>query len=145
MVIKVLKRIIRSTLRGLNIDKEYILLIKQEKQRVNLLKQLNIGLVLDVGANIGQYAKGLFEKGYAGKIISFEPVSDVYETLLITSKSYVNWLIYERCAIGDKNDEIEINVSRNFESSSVFNVLERSVKAEPSTEFIRKERSQEGS
>jgi len=136
---RALRKILRITLRGLNIDKEYSILIKQEKHRVNLLDKLNIELVLDVGANVGQYTYELFSKGFAGRVISFEPVSDMYKKLLVKSKSNDNWLVYEQCAVGEKEGEVEINVSKNFESSSIFNVLERSIVAEPLTEFIKKE------
>ena len=51
-----------------------------------LLKALNrfeVDLVLDVGANVGQFASELRNVGFQGEIISFEPVSythlDVYK------------------------------------------------------------------
>lgn len=135
-----IKRAFRFLLRRLHIDLVPSNLPKQEEHRVKLLKLLDIGLVVDVGANIGQYTIGLFSKGFKGEVISFEPVSDVYQRLLLKSKQYTNWTIYERCAVGDKPGEIEINVSENYESSSIYNVLEKSVIAEPLTNFIKKEK-----
>lgn len=113
---------------------------KQGAYRVNLLNQLNIDLVADIGANTGQYAMELIKAGYTKKIISFEPLSDVYNELLNNSTKFDNWEIYERCAIGNETGEIEINVSENFESSSIYNVLEKSIKAEPKTQFIKREK-----
>lgn len=113
---------------------------KQPVHRVKLLKQLGIDLVADVGANIGQYALELIGSGYSNKIISFEPLSDIYNELLNNSANYKQWEVYERCAIGNECGEIEINVSENFESSSIFNVLDKSIEAEPSTKFVKKEK-----
>src|ERR1700710_457969 len=115
---RVYNKILRETKRSLKLDSEYLQLIKQEKYRVQLLNQLGIDLVLDIGANLGQYTKALFAHGFAGNVISFEPVSDVYSKLLIKSKSLKNWTIYERCAVGEQAGETEINVSENYESSS---------------------------
>ena len=42
-------------------------------RRIKLLKNYNIDVIIDVGANIGQYGAELRNIGYEGKIISFEP------------------------------------------------------------------------
>jgi FkbM family methyltransferase len=112
---------------------------KQDKYRVSVLNRLDIDLVADVGANIGQYAKELIKAGYKNKIISFEPLTDVYAALQKASSIHPQWTIYERCAIGNETGEITINVSENYESSSIYNVLDKSIEAEPGTKFVKKE------
>ncbi|MFW9881738.1 MAG: FkbM family methyltransferase, partial [Candidatus Thorarchaeota archaeon] len=86
---------------------------------LRLLKVHNIDLVFDVGANAGQYANMLFQMGYNGKVISFEPLSSRYNMLLEWSKSNSNWEVAERCAIGDINGEIKLNISKNLFSNSI--------------------------
>ena len=51
------------------------------RQLRDLLAQMKINVVLDVGAYIGNYAAELRTTGYKGKIISFEPIPDSYERL----------------------------------------------------------------
>jgi FkbM family methyltransferase len=45
------------------------------------LSQMDINVVLDVGAFVGDYAREVREAGYRGRIISFEPVPASYERL----------------------------------------------------------------
>ena len=46
-----------------------------------LLDALDVDLVLDVGANRGQFGTGLRELGYAGPLVSFEPAAGPRERL----------------------------------------------------------------
>jgi FkbM family methyltransferase len=46
-----------------------------------LLEQLKIDCVLDVGANVGQFASELRGIGYRGQIVSFEPIASVFAAL----------------------------------------------------------------
>ena len=43
-------------------------------RRIKLLDSYSIDLILDVGANTGQYAARMRGIGYAGEIVSFEPM-----------------------------------------------------------------------
>ncbi len=104
------------------------------------LKHFNIDLVLDVGANVGQYACMLMDHGFQEKIISFEPLTECHNSLMAISKTKSNWDIYERCAIGSEVGEIEINISENLVSSSVLNILDTHVQGEPSSKYIGKEK-----
>jgi len=107
---------------------------------VKILSKYNIDLVLDVGANTGQYAMALIEAGYKGKIVSFEPLSNAHRQLLINTRSYPNWKAAERCAIGDFDGEIEINISQNLASSSILPVLASTVSLEPAVEYTGSEK-----
>ena len=44
------------------------------KRRMKLISLKEIDLIIDVGANIGQYATLIREYGYKGRISSFEPL-----------------------------------------------------------------------
>jgi FkbM family methyltransferase len=81
-----------------------------------LLRQLGINCVLDVGANVGQYAQRLRRGGYAGRIVSFEPVPGIADELRDAAKDDPDWLVIE-CALGDADEETEINVRPGSMSS----------------------------
>lgn len=81
-----------------------------------LLRQLNINCVLDVGANIGQYAQRLRRGGYAGRIVSFEPVPAIAEKLRDAARDDPEWRVFE-CALGEADEEAEINVRPGSMSS----------------------------
>jgi hypothetical protein len=54
---------------------------RHEAQLVAVLERFEISCVLDVGANVGQYALMLREFGFGGRIVSFEPLADAHDTL----------------------------------------------------------------
>ena len=103
------------------------------------LKKFEIDLILDVGANIGQFASEIRQCGYAGRIVSFEPLSQAHETLLQSSESDLLWDVFPRCALGDHNGEIDINIAGNSESSSILPMLELHRSAAPQSAYQGKE------
>lgn len=78
----------------------------------------NIDIILDVGANAGQFGELLRAKGYRGKIVSFEPISAVYEVLSAKAAADGNWQV-NHCALGEKTEQTTINVA----GSSVFSSI----------------------
>ncbi|MEZ4598892.1 MAG: FkbM family methyltransferase [Syntrophotaleaceae bacterium] len=87
---------------------------------MNLIKHYGIDLVLDVGANKGQFGKMLRSEGYIGKIYSFEPVSKTFEELSMASKDDENWAVY-KMALGDSPGELTINIAESSDLSSFLN------------------------
>ncbi|MBD2579878.1 FkbM family methyltransferase [Oscillatoria sp. FACHB-1406] len=75
-----------------------------------ILEKYQIDVVLDVGANIGQFGRELRAMGYEGKIISFEPISSAFEVLKQVSGSDPNWEIH-KLALGRQNGEQKIHVA----------------------------------
>ena len=76
-----------------------------------------IDLVVDAGANLGQFAGLVRSKGYKGRIWSFEPVGHVFDAVAARAKSDPSWQV-SKLALGDKPGEAEINVSNNHTLSS---------------------------
>ncbi|GAB3316783.1 class I SAM-dependent methyltransferase [Haliea atlantica] len=79
--------------------------------------------VLDIGANAGQFAKGLFSAGYRGDVVSFEPLSSAHRMLIQNAKKVPSWTVHPRTAIGNSEGKIDINISGNSESSSILPML----------------------
>lgn len=108
------------------------------EQRLSLLNCNKIDVILDIGANIGQYAIEMRRSGYKGLIISFEPIEEAYRKLAQKSANDKNWIAYNY-AIGDINGESTINISQNLVSSSINQSLEQLEQSEPTAKYIRKE------
>ena len=104
-----------------------------------VLRHFGIRLVLDVGANTGQYAAMLRETGYAGRIASFEPLTSAHARLTANAQGDARWTVHPRAAIGDHDGEIVINVAGNNVSSSVLPMLDQHADAAPESRYIGKE------
>ncbi len=109
------------------------------RRRKKLLDYYKITKVLDVGANAGQYANQIFELGFTGNIVSFEPLKKVYKELEKQVKKNNQWSSFN-IALGNKNEELEINVSKNTYSSSILEILPSHVKSAPESEVVNKEK-----
>lgn len=103
------------------------------------LRKFDIDLVLDVGANTGQFASDIRHWGYADRIVSFEPLSQAHSELLQSSEGDPLWDVYPRCALGDHIGEVEINIAGNSQSSSILPMLESHRSAAPESVYQGKE------
>ena len=106
------------------------------KQVYTVFKEQKIDLLLDIGANTGQYAMSMFKTGYKGRIVSFEPLPDAYLELKKNKSKYPGWELFERSAIGDTTGTTMINVSANSHSSSILPINETHLAAAPSAKYI---------
>lgn len=80
----------------------------------SILDKHRVNLVLDVGANQGQFVVTL-RKVYKGKVISFEPIHAVFNKLQNAAVSDPEWDVYN-LALGSQNTTQTLNISQ----SSVF-------------------------
>ena len=74
-----------------------------------VLDQYRVNLVIDVGANRGQYAKRLRRAGYRGRIASFEPVPDVFARLREAAAGDPRWSVHP-FALGSEETETSMHV-----------------------------------
>jgi FkbM family methyltransferase len=89
-----------------------------EYRRIEILNRIPISLVLDVGANTGQYARELRSSGYGGRIVSFEPLSEAFEKLTTNFRSDLKHSA-RNCALGERQATVILNQTANLLSSSL--------------------------
>ena len=95
-------------------------------RRARLLRQNNVSLVFDVGADTGTYSQKLRRYGYQGKIISFEPVSSANQQLQQRAAGDPLWT-HQPIALGSENRSLDINISKKTRCSSFMELSERFV------------------
>ncbi len=138
-MLRVLKRGLRRTLQRLGYD---VIALGQPSPRSSaLVRQLalhQVGCVLDVGANTGQFGLDLRRAGFRGRIISFEPMKQPFSELQRRALQDPNWDC-RNTALGSVASNLDIHVSRNSVSSSILPLEARTLHAEPSVEVIGKE------
>lgn len=104
-----------------------------------LLKHYRIDCAVDVGANDGGFANAIRRLGYDGRIVSFEPISSAFEALHRTAQRDGNWDTV-RCAVGDHEREVTINISGNSGlSSSVLPMLGTHLDVAPKSRYVASE------
>lgn len=84
----------------------------------HFLRTQEIALVVDVGANRGQYAQGLRRDGYRGRIVSFEPLQAAFDALALAAADDPDWTVV-RAAVSDRRGHATIFRTENEVSSSL--------------------------
>lgn len=100
------------------------------------LQSSQTDLVLDVGANTGQFALQLFKAGFTGRIISFEPLSSAHAALIEEAQGNPRWEVAPRCALGATVESAVINIAGNSFSSSLRPMLACHLAAAPEAAYV---------
>jgi len=120
-------------------EQDFLAHLSDELQSRQLfLNYYGINVLLDVGANTGQYASLMRRIGYKGKIVSFEPLSSAYAVLSNNAINHMNWQC-ENFALGNKEEKAVIHVSGNSYSSSLLDILPSHIAFDADSDYISEE------
>lgn len=131
---------IRNLLRKAGIEAyRYSVHTSTGAQLHRLLQHCRIDLVFDVGANSGHYASELRAHGYAGQVVSFEPLETAHAQLTAAAGGDPRWRVAPRMALGDAEGKIDIHVAGNSLSSSILDMLPEHERAAPGSAYVGSE------
>jgi FkbM family methyltransferase len=88
-----------------------------ENALARVLDALEVNCVFDVGAWRGDYAMFLRRLGYAGRIVSFEPVAEVSRSTRRLTQADPGWVIHDY-ALGRRTATLDFHVSASSDMSS---------------------------
>ncbi len=91
-----------------------------------MLMELRPAVVIDVGANVGQYGRKVRRLRYSGRMVSYEPLVAAHAELSRLAESDPQWTVAPRSAVGREDGSLMIHVARDSVSSSLM----------PSTNFL---------
>jgi FkbM family methyltransferase len=92
--------------------------------RRDLFQRRGIDVVVDVGANAGQYGAFLRREGYTGRLVSLEPLAEPFAALQRRAAADGDWTAL-RVAASDADGEVVLRVTEDSRSSSVLTRNER--------------------
>ncbi|MFN8651332.1 MAG: FkbM family methyltransferase [Gemmatimonadales bacterium] len=105
-----------------------------------LFQRFHIDCVLDVGAHFGEYGRFLRGIGFAGLIISVEPVEANFERLEREARGDGHWAVHH-LALGATDGVSEINVTEGTDFTSFLTPTAYSTAEFPgSSRVVRRER-----
>lgn len=86
-----------------------VIRLDEERHLTRLLRYLDVDCVLDVGANVGQFAEMLRKHaGYKGHIVSYEPNPAAFRQLQDRSKKDAKWRVIPM-ALGSQKGTFSFN------------------------------------
>ena len=116
----ILKKVIKKFIHFFGVDvKKY----NPNDNELNALKSYDIGTILDIGANIGQFAVEARKFFPEALIYSFEPIDDCYNDLLKQLENDDKFKAFN-FALGEENKEEAININSYSPSSSILKLAE---------------------
>ena len=91
---------------------------RRVRDLIDFIQDRKIDVVIDVGANIGQFGESLRDGGYRGRIVSFEPIAAAFQTLAGKTAADGNWEAHH-CGLGAASGSAALHVSELSVFSSI--------------------------
>jgi FkbM family methyltransferase len=114
-----LKRTLRLAARRLGLDVRPLDQLREPALRlVRMCEAYGVTIALDVGANVGDWARELRFAGYGGRLVSFEPLARPGIQLAATAAHDPLWTTV-RTALGREGGASSLSVSRDARWSSL--------------------------
>lgn len=107
-----------------------------EADRSAALRRRNVDLVIDVGANAGQYALDLRRRGYSGAIVSVEPLPEAFDSLSRALNADRDWHGVNAAA-GAHKTRAAFNISADSVCSSLLEPSQTLLDAIPTAKTVR--------
>lgn len=111
----------------------------QWERLAQLLERHAITLVIDVGANEGQYGDHLRRHGYAGRIVSFEPGTTAHDALTKRAQPDPRWDVAPRLALGSAPGRALLNRNNRSDMNSLLTTTDATQEAFPRLQAIGEE------
>ena len=108
------------------------------RRLVNLLERSRVDLVVDGGANRGQYAALLRELGWRGAILSIEPIPELRAELVRRAAGDPAWRVAAPVALGAAPGRATLKVSAESDMSSLLPRSPRLERLSPSSRPVRR-------
>lgn len=109
------------------------------RQLVALLAGHGVSLVLDVGANTGQYASRLRRAGWGGRMVSFEPQAAAHAELRAAAANDPAWQVAPPLALGAEAGETVLHVSNESDMSSLLEMRPEFLATSPTSAIVAEE------
>ena len=109
-----------------------------QPELIDFLGARGIEVVFDVGANDGHFGLWLRERGYRGRIVSFEPIRAVFDILKARADEDGDWEVHP-VALGEQPGKAVINVAKLSVFSSLLPQRDAATAFDPGATHARTE------
>jgi FkbM family methyltransferase len=133
--LKYLKAVIRKAANALGYEFVRYDLASPRFRLTKLLTHHRINVILDVGANAGQFGRDMRDIGFSGRLISFEPLADAFVRLQQAAQGDGKWQAVN-IGLGEEDGQAVINVAANSQSSSFLPMLSAHSEAAPESRYV---------
>lgn len=132
-MIQIIKNAVRKSMRIVGIDAK-----RYRKNKYIWLRDYNINTIIDVGANIGQFAREVRQYLPTPHIYSFEPIPQVFQSLIKNTKCLERYTAFN-FALGDKNACVPMHINDFTQASSLLESTRENIDAFPHTNSVHRE------
>jgi len=89
---------------------------KHTQNLAYLLEQQGIDVILDIGANIGQFGEKIIGAGFEGQLVSFEPLPETHKELQRRATQFSQWHVPDPIALGPSRSMLTMHL---YDSSAL--------------------------